>query len=421
MQRDIDVLVAGAGPVGLFTAHALARKGVSVGIVDTGIWTCAHSYALALHPATVDLLCKSGLADDIVSQGHQIRRMVLYDEEKQRAALAFDAARPMVVLPQSALETEFENALRRSGVKVDWRHKVAEIEPAGDRVRVTLNRYEKESRGYVVARSEWALTKTWTIEVPFVVGADGYDSAVRHCIGARFDEVSPSSYYGVFEFHSDAAIAGEVRIGISERTTDVLWPLGGGWFRWSFQLADYVDPEIERLAAYRERYGDPSERFKEREDTSQAEINILAKEQLHEFIASRAPWFGGSVDEVAWRTVVRFERRLASCFGRDGCWLAGDSAHLGNPIGVHSLNVGLAEGRDLSAMMSSCLSSGHIGNGSLGYSARWQSEWKRLLTPPEALPDTDPWIREHRHQIGPCLPAYGENLTALAAQLGLRM
>jgi 2-polyprenyl-6-methoxyphenol hydroxylase-like FAD-dependent oxidoreductase len=52
-DKTPQVLIAGAGPVGLFTALCLARRGVGVRIVDTGVWGCTHSYALALHAQTL--------------------------------------------------------------------------------------------------------------------------------------------------------------------------------------------------------------------------------------------------------------------------------------------------------------------------------------------------------------------------------
>ena len=55
-KKKADVLVIGAGPVGLFAALALAKKGVHVVVADKEWRTGAHSYALALHPQTLSLL-----------------------------------------------------------------------------------------------------------------------------------------------------------------------------------------------------------------------------------------------------------------------------------------------------------------------------------------------------------------------------
>ena len=57
MAEDIvDVLIIGAGPVGLGTALALREEGVGVRVIDMFRRSSLHSYALALHPSVLDLL-----------------------------------------------------------------------------------------------------------------------------------------------------------------------------------------------------------------------------------------------------------------------------------------------------------------------------------------------------------------------------
>jgi 2-polyprenyl-6-methoxyphenol hydroxylase-like FAD-dependent oxidoreductase len=60
--EPLEVLVVGAGPVGLFTALHLARAGTRVAIVDEAPRAAARSYALALHAHTLALLDEVGLS-----------------------------------------------------------------------------------------------------------------------------------------------------------------------------------------------------------------------------------------------------------------------------------------------------------------------------------------------------------------------
>jgi 2-polyprenyl-6-methoxyphenol hydroxylase-like FAD-dependent oxidoreductase len=221
MQRDLDVLVAGAGPVGLFAAYSLARAGKSVGIVDPGIRPCAHSYALALHPRSVDLLCKAGIGMGTFEQACAVRCMAFYEGASRRAEVQF-GGQPLLVVPQSVVEESLEDALAAAGVKVDWRHKVMRVEQGNGGARAAIDRYEQDSCGYVVARSKWVVAKSWTVDVPFVIGADGYDSTVRRSLAIDYPEVAPCQWYAVFEFSSDADLPNEVRVVVGERTTDVL-------------------------------------------------------------------------------------------------------------------------------------------------------------------------------------------------------
>jgi len=74
-KHKTEVLVVGAGPVGLFTALRLKEQGIDVSIVDKLQRTGTHSYALALHPASLELLDETGLADEIVSQGYRVDKI----------------------------------------------------------------------------------------------------------------------------------------------------------------------------------------------------------------------------------------------------------------------------------------------------------------------------------------------------------
>ena len=58
LPEPTDVLVVGAGPVGMMAALALAERGVRVRIIDQYRRAALHSYALALHPGSLRLLGK---------------------------------------------------------------------------------------------------------------------------------------------------------------------------------------------------------------------------------------------------------------------------------------------------------------------------------------------------------------------------
>jgi 2-polyprenyl-6-methoxyphenol hydroxylase-like FAD-dependent oxidoreductase len=129
------------------------------------------------------------------------------------------------------------------------------------------------------------------------------------------------------------------------------------------------------------------------------------------------------VEDINWRTVVQFERRLAACHGKGRMWLAGDAAHLTAPAGMQSLNLGLFEARDLSCTLARVLRGTPVAELD-AYSAKWQSEWRRLHGIEGGLradATTDPWIAEQAGRLLPCLPAHGNVVNPLAKQLGLSM
>jgi 2-polyprenyl-6-methoxyphenol hydroxylase-like FAD-dependent oxidoreductase len=413
----------------MYAALALLRRGVQVRIVDTGLWPCSHSYALALHPASLDLMKDMGLLERVWEVACPVASVGLYDAHGQRAQIRIDghSPEPMAVVRQSALEDIMEAALQREGAPVQWRNEVVAIDANRDRVTARISELEDRTGGYVVAEADWVVSKISNIAAQFVLGTDGHNSYVRQAAGLAFPEVGPAQYYAVFEFRSDADLGTEVRVVLGDRTADVLWPMPDRHCRWSFQLPDYSDTEAEltkdRLLAA--GFGHfPTRRLKDRVPASVEWGNppALDLEHLESLIAERAPWFRGSIDTLTWRTIVRFERRLAQSFGQGRLWLAGDAAHLAAPIGVQSMNVGLQEANDFAERVQRVLHRHESAAGLQEWNDHWSGVWRQLhglhggLT---AAAGADPWIREHAHQLVSCLPGYGKTAGMLARQLGL--
>jgi len=426
-DKSPEVLIVGAGPVGLFGALSLAKQGIGVQIVDTGVWATTHSYALALHPQTLQLLHEFGLMQDALESAYPVRTVAFYEGGERQAQIAVgDGKTCLAVLRQDVLETLLEKALEEHGVAVDWRHEVSSLEDHSDHVAATIQRYEQESRGYVIAHNEWVVAASSDAQFPLVIGADGYKSRVRRATKIDFPEVGPAEYFAVFEFKSNFDLQNEMRVAFHNGTTSVLWPLPNGYCRWSFQMPDYSDPDIERIKEFYQESGLghlPSKRPKDRrisQETSYPEV--LDAAHLRVFVAKRAPWFVGSIDDLIWRTVVRFEKRLANAYGQGRMWLAGDSAHLTGPVGVQSMNVGLHEIHDLAGRVARFLRNQASTTSLESYSSRWLAEWRMLHGLDGGLKthaDTDPWVAQRADRLLSCLPAHGVELGKLAGQLKL--
>ncbi len=404
-----EVLVIGAGPVGLFAALDLARRGIRVQIVDKGWQASTRSYALALHPQSLELLDEFGLSRQVLERAYPVHRIGLWDHHGRRAEIRLTKD-CLAVYRQGLFEALLETALKEAGVRVLWSHQVLRMSPEEGQVAATIDRYEKESTGYVVAHSEWTLAESTDIKVPFVVGADGYHSRVRRILNLDFPEVGLTQHFGVFEFKSDIDLDHEVRVVLGDQTTDVLWPLPGGFCRWSFELPGFAEVEGARV----------KDRMPAQADWRH--ITVLEGESLQTLISHRAPWFNGRLEGFSWRIVARFERRLASAFGRGRMWLAGDSAHVTGPVGMQSMNAGLFEAHELAGAIAGILRGG--GTMQLeAYNARWRRVWRQLLGLDSALcPDAhvDSWIRDRASRLMACLPAHGAGLDPLVRQLGLR-
>lgn len=425
---DPEVLVVGAGPVGLFAALSLARRNVRPAIIDTGIWPCTHSYALALHARSLEMLGELGLEKRLLESACLIRRIGFHDAGGKRLELTLEGEGSescvLAVTRQDRLEELLEDALAHEGVRVGWRHEASRFHSHYDGVSVTVDEYEKETRGYIVAQSEWVVARSGQADVKYVIGADGYSSCVRRAAGLQFPQVGDPQYFAVFEFETDAALGDELRITLGDGMLDVLWPLPNGACRWSFLLPGYHDADAEKRAALLAKsiLGEtPTERVKDRTLLDHtAGMPELTADALRTLIERRARWFSGSIGQIHWRNIVRFERRLSTGYGRDRIWLAGDSAHLTGPVGIQSMNAGLAEASDLAGCLARLLRGGATTAELDAYNGRWQAAWRQMHGLDgswHAGSGADSWLAPHAAALTACLPATGERLLALAARL----
>jgi 2-polyprenyl-6-methoxyphenol hydroxylase-like FAD-dependent oxidoreductase len=145
-------------------------------------------------------------------------------------------------------------------------------------------------------------------------------------------------------------------------------------------------------------------------------------QRLQRLLRERAPWFDGGIREVGWATDIQFGHCLAHGFGRERTWLAGDAAHQTGPVGMQSMNCGLAEGTELASILTRILREGANPQLLEVYDSGRRGDWLQLLGVdggPEPANDAPGWARANCARIPACIPASGPDLAALLGQLGL--
>lgn len=393
-KHQTEVLVTGAGPVGLLTALRLSEHGVDVQILDKHRRTGFHSYGLALHPGTLRLLDELDIAEELLSQGQRVESIAFYDGTDRRLELSFSAIGGefpyALAIPQSVIEGALEARLQKGHVKVQWNHRLQGFAVDGEELDAEVARLDQVSCGYPISKLEWVVDKIFHTHCRYIVGADGYHSTVRDRLGIEYRRISPERAFSVFEFHAPMELGRELRVVLHDGLISALWPLPDGRCRWSFQI-----------------------REPERHTASLDYVNALA--------AERAPWFARAEGDIVWSSLVRFDTRLAQGFGREHTWLAGDAGHLASPIGVHSMNGGLAEGRLLADRLADVLRRDGSPEMLAAYDRERRAEWESLLET-EALrvaDGADAFVREHASTILSSVPALGADLAALLRPAGL--
>src|SRR5215471_9755176 len=176
MATNTQVLVVGAGPVGLFMAAELNRHGVSCRIVDKNDGPTHESRAASIQARTLEILDSVSLADEFVQAGNICHAAATYTSDhkliKYLTLDELDSAFPFVLqLPQSQTERIVARYLARLGTEVERRVELVAFEQDEDGVRATLQPADGGQE---------------TAHVSYLIACDGAHSPVRHALGVSF-------------------------------------------------------------------------------------------------------------------------------------------------------------------------------------------------------------------------------------------
>jgi 2-polyprenyl-6-methoxyphenol hydroxylase-like FAD-dependent oxidoreductase len=391
MKNDsrTQVLVVGAGPVGLIAALRLAHQGVAVRIVDRLRSELSRSFPVVLHPQSLRILSSLGATAALFWRGRPIAQLAIHTEQQRRVVLDLPRAANIspgaMTLPQDVLRQALLNALGLRGIFVEWGVEVTALAQGEHSVDVSLRSCDPldELDGAAAARAG----ETQRLQADFVIGADGYDSTVRRLLQLELEPCGPLESYAFFD--AVASPLAEAQLALDDELASAVYPLHDGRLRFSYQLQRGLHelPELE---------------------------------QLRRLTAARLPWYRGTIEACEWSGVAEFRPALARHFGQGRVWLAGDAAHTSSPLGVQSLNVGLDEASELGLRIADALR--RPGQPSFGqaYEARRMAQWRRLLgaeLQPESARKLPAWLAQELPRLVRALPASERDLEQLIEQL----
>jgi 2-polyprenyl-6-methoxyphenol hydroxylase-like FAD-dependent oxidoreductase len=396
-KSQAQVLVVGAGPVGLLAALRLRQRGLDVTVIDQNERSSLKGFAVVLHPRTLAMLSNLGLFEPFVWQGRSFKRIVIFSEGERRAILDIPADGELsgggMTLPQNALRNALELKLQEQGVHVEYLHRLASITEDGSRVRAELKRREPVSAPRSSSgRFEWREVETLKLAADFVIGADGHESTVRKTLGIGLRPVAPPQIFGFFDVPHEPPAGQSLELVLGHETS-AMYPLHGGTTRYSFELSALPAAPLDA-------------------------------DKLRELRFARMPWHAAEHESVEWTGVHTFERAFAERFGQGRVWLAGDAAHTTTPLGSQSLNVGLREGRELANAIADSMEAADVRHLVTAYDDQRQLEWHTLLSlagKPSLSPSTPTWAKQHMRDLVASLPASGDDLDDCLAQLGVKL
>src|SRR5262249_1406029 len=116
---ETDVLIVGAGPVGLFLGHECARHGLRWRIVEARPSQSEHSKALAIFPRTLEIFDMAGIAAPFLEVANRVTQVAVVAHKRQLARISFtpeETPYPFVAMvPQDVTERLLAEELRRKG------------------------------------------------------------------------------------------------------------------------------------------------------------------------------------------------------------------------------------------------------------------------------------------------------------------
>ncbi len=289
------VLIAGAGPVGLTAAYALTRAGIAVSVFERGAELAEDLRASTWHPPTLDMMEELGLIDEILSQGLKAR-YTQHRDRKTGAIAEFDMEllRGETNHPYRIQYEQFKYSRLVHGrldAEVKFNAGVAAVSQSDDAVKVILEDGSEHAGDYLI-------------------GADGASSAVRRAIGIEFEGMTFPERFFVVSTPFDFTTALE-RLCFVNYIADtdefcVLLKVPGLW-RCLFPT----------------------------QDESDAQVLASGPQKLQGVFARNEPY------ETVHRTLYSVHQRVATKYRVGRAFLAGDAAHINNPLGGMGMNGGL--------------------------------------------------------------------------------
>lgn len=313
------VAVVGAGPVGVIAALACAQKGFRVTLIESESVVDESPRAATTHCSTLEMIASVGLIDRFIAEGLVARYFQFWDQSQRTRVAEFDhailndeTAYPFVVqTEQHKLAHMGIEKLRADGnatVRFDTR--VLDVTQTEDKVTLSMQTADGVER----------------LDADYVIASDGARSTIRKALGIEFEGITWPEKFIVLTVSDDF----EAMMGCCYRNyladPDAwtnLFKISGDDMkgRWRAVFPSGVD-ETEDIA-----FSD--------EAVNRRLQNVFPKDTPY---------------DVLHKNIYRVHQRVAATFRKGRVFLAGDSAHVNNPIGGLGLNSGIHDAMELVSM-----------------------------------------------------------------------
>jgi len=320
--HQAHVIVVGAGPVGLVSALLLANQGVKVTVLESAPALNRDLRASTFHPPTLDMLAPLGLTDKLVAQGLVARYTQQRDRQEgviaefDMSLIAPDTDHPFrLQCEQWKLTQMIQDKLNQMPhVQILFNSKVTQVTQTAEQVHVTCTQSEN---GH-------------SLQADYLIGADGAWSVVRRSLNIEFEGFTYPERFLVVST--------------------------------AFEYADH----LPRLS-YVNYCSDPNEwcvllrvptlwRVLFPTKAEESDEAVLSDESVQARLQNLLPQQQAYVTQH--RTLYKVHQRVAQRFRHGRVVLAGDAAHINNPLGGMGMNGGIHDAMNLTEKLLAVLRQG---------------------------------------------------------------
>ncbi len=304
------IIVVGAGPVGLTAALALAKRGLPSVLLAAEQELVMELRGSTFHPPTLDLLDEFEMVPRMIEVGLKAPTWQFRDRETgpvatfDLALLAGDTNHPYrVQCEQWKLMRFVEAELRKLGADIRFGHEVTGVSQDDDGVTVTAN----TANGPV------------SVSGRYVIAADGARSAVRRTLGVEFEGFTYAELFWI----------ASTEFPFEQTLTDIAY-------------VNYIADPNEWLVLLKVpglwRVLVPAP---ENSDKDKLLSDEYMQSMLQRVVPRPVPY------NIAHRSIYPVHQRVAKNFRHGRVMLAGDAAHVNNPLGGMGMNGGIQDAFNL--------------------------------------------------------------------------
>jgi 3-(3-hydroxy-phenyl)propionate hydroxylase len=311
MKDGAHVLIVGAGPVGLVAASLVVDAGLRVTLIEAASELPRDLRASTFHPPTLDMLERFGVVDGMIAHG-LICPTWQFRDRREGAVATFELAR---LAGETAHPYRLQCEQWRLGEMLHARLAAHPLATLRFGVRAIAARQDADGVSLDIDAGGAAETLTGD----FLIGADGIGSVVRKAIGAVFaGETIPEIFLTVSTPHD-----------FREAMPDVA------------NISYVSDPEewfvlIRTASVWRALFP---------VDAGLSDAEVVAPERIERLMQGAAP--RAAPYEIRHKTAYRVHERVASAYVAGRMAIAGDAAHVNNPLGGMGLNGGIHDAFNL--------------------------------------------------------------------------